>query len=79
MSSQLTDLTDFNEIRFIRVFAQNERMWQKSVVLFRDIGYRDIGYGQCDAANALKRFLIGQFVKFFLLMIQCFKVFVTRF
>ena len=68
------DLTDFNEIRFIRVFAQNERMWQKSVVLFRDIGY-----GQCDAANALKRFLIGQFVKFFLLMIQSFKVFVTRF
>ena len=25
-------------------------------------------YGQCDAANALKRFLIGQFVKFFLLI-----------
>jgi len=28
----------------------------------------DLEYGQCDAANALKRFLIGQFVKFFLLI-----------
>ena len=27
-----------------------------------------LGYGQRDAANALKRFLIGQFVKFFLLI-----------
>ena len=30
----------------------------------------DLGYGQCDAANTLKCFLIGQFVKFFLLINQ---------
>jgi len=29
---------------------------------------RSKGYGQRDAANALKRFLIGQFIKFFLLI-----------
>jgi len=28
----------------------------------------NLEYGQRDAANALKRFLIGQFVKFFLLI-----------
>ena len=34
------------------------------------------GYDQRDATNALKRFLIGQFVKFFLLnwSIKCFKL-----
>jgi len=30
----------------------------------------DLGYGQCDAANTLKCFLIGHFVKFFLLIGQ---------
>ena len=36
-----------------------------------------IEYDQRDAANALKRFLIGQFVKFFLLL-DSFKAFVAR-
>ena len=33
-------------------------------------GKCDLGYGQCDATNALKCFLIGQFAKFFLLIIR---------
>jgi len=34
----MADLTDFNEIRLIRqVFVRNERIWEKSVALPREI------------------------------------------
>ena len=32
------------------------------------VGLYDIGYDQRDATNALKHFLIGQFMKFFFLI-----------
>jgi len=47
----------------------------------RNLIIGSLGYDQRDAANALKRFLIGQFVKFLLLIgliIKCFKTFVAR-
>ena len=57
----------------VLMLMSNQRKWSRDAICYLSLGQRD-------AANALKRFLTGQFVKFFLLIGPSFsfKAFVAR-